>query len=110
MPNAHIGGGCPGLRDYIAGRRKEGVDPGTINREIGLLSSVLNWARRELEWDVPNPARNRWMREPAGRARWLTRRAEAAALIQAARTNKLASHLADFIVLGLHTGLRPGCQ
>lgn len=94
-------------RAYIAKRRGEGAGPATVNKEIGLFSAALNWARRELEWDVPNHFQGRRQREPAGRNRWLSKR-EAEALMRAAREAAKAPHLADFIQLGLNTGLRPG--
>jgi len=56
---------------------------------------------------VPNPAVGRRLREPEGRLRWLTR-AQAAALVAAARTLARAPHLADFVLLALHTGCRRG--
>ena len=94
-------------RAYVAGRTAEGAKPATVNKEVGLMSAALNWARRELEWDVPNPFQGRRQREPAGRNRWLTRD-EAAALFSAARESGRAPHLTDFIRLGLNTGMRPG--
>ena len=95
------------IRGYIEQRRQEGAQPGTINREVGLLSSALNYARKEWGWDVPNPAQGRRLREPEGRVRWLSK-AEAAALIRAAEVEQQAPHLADFIRLALHTGCRRG--
>ena len=92
---------------YIEQRRQAGAEPGTINRELGLFSSAVNWARRDLEWDIPNPAQGRRLREPEGRMRWL-RRDEAERLIQAAEAEPKAPHLADFIRLSLHTGMRSG--
>jgi integrase len=94
-------------RAYVAQRKKEGIQPGTINKEVGLFSAALNWARRELEWDVPNPFQGRRQKEPAGRNRWLMRD-EAAALIKAAEEAIRAPHLVDFVRLGLNTGMRPG--
>ena len=95
------------IRTYITLRREAKVTPSTINKEIGLLSAALNYARREWGWDVPNPAAGRRLRESEGRLRWLTR-AEAAALIQAARQEHQAPYLADLIQLALHTGMRRG--
>jgi integrase len=92
---------------YVQSRERDGVGPATINKEIGLFSAALNWARRELEWDVQNPFQSRRLREPEGRIRWITR-AEAAALMQAAEAEAKAGHLVDFIRLGLHTGMRRG--
>ena len=67
----------------------------------------MNWARKELEWEVPNPFQARRLKEPAGRNRWLSQ-AEASSLIQAAERARRSPHLADFIRLGLNTGMRPG--
>jgi hypothetical protein len=47
------------IRGYIAGRRRDGAEPGTINRELGLLSAAINYARIEWDWDIPNPAQGR---------------------------------------------------
>jgi len=91
---------------YIAVRREEGVSAATINRELALLSSAINLANREWEWELPNPVARRKLREGEGRVRWISR-AEAAALIQAARSiPRAASHLPGFIVLALNTGCR----
>ena len=68
---------------------------------------ILNYAKREWEWDCPNPITGRKLREPEGRVRWITH-AEAQALIRAAERVTQAPHLADFIKLALHTGMRRG--
>jgi integrase len=102
--------GAVEVRDYIRSRVAQGIAPSTINKEIALVSAALNWARRELEWDVPNPWEARRQREPAGRDRWLDR-AEATRLLGAALTVRRALRypwLHDFIRLGINTGLRPG--
>lgn len=95
------------VRGYIATRQAAGVGNATINREIGLMSAAINWARSELDWEVNNPVAGRKLREPEGRIRWITR-AEAAALLQAAGGIPKAPHLVNFILLGLHTGMRRG--
>ncbi|WP_407635345.1 tyrosine-type recombinase/integrase [Methylohalobius crimeensis] len=95
------------ITQYIAQRRHDGAAPGTINKELGTLSAALNWARRDLGWDVPNPVIGRKPKEPEGRIRWITR-AEAASLIAAASQEPKAPHLPDFIRLGLNTGMRRG--
>lgn len=106
--NRRLNNLTPGdMHHYVATRKREGVGPACINREIGLMSSALNWARHHLGWDVPNPAQRQRLPEPPGRDRWLTRE-EAARLVSAAQELRRAPHLADIIVLGLHTGLRPG--
>lgn len=98
------------VRGYIASRTGAGAAPGTINKEIGLMSSALNWARKELEWDVANPWQSRRQREPNGRDRWLTHE-EAEQLLNAAATHERLLRwpwLRDFIRLGLYSGMRPG--
>ncbi len=95
------------IRTYIDRRRKDGASPGTINKEVGLLSSAINYARREWDWNIPNPAARRKLKEPEGRMRWITR-AEALSLIRAAESEPKAPHLTDFIRLALHTGCRKG--
>lgn len=92
---------------YCMTRRYEGAAAGTINKEIGLLSSAINWARRRLGWRIDNPAEAQRLTEPPGRSRWLTPE-EAARLITAAHWESKAAHLVDFILLGLHTGMRTG--
>lgn len=95
------------VRAYIASRKSQGVKPATINRELALLSAAINYARREWEWDVPNPVTGRKLCTPEGRVRWITR-AEAVTLIQVAESLQRAPHLADFIRLALNTGCRRG--
>ena len=95
------------MHSYVQQRQSEGAQNATINKEIGLLSASLNWARHHLGWDVPNPAQRHRLPEPPGRDRWLTED-EAGRLLEAARLMPRAPHLADFIVLGINTGMRPG--
>ncbi|MBK7982149.1 MAG: site-specific integrase [Candidatus Competibacteraceae bacterium] len=93
---------------YCLARRHEGAAAGTINKEIGLLSSALNWGRRVLGWRIDNPAEAQRLPEPPGKDRWLTPE-EAVLLVSAANEEpKVADYLPDFIRLGLHTGMRPG--
>ncbi len=92
---------------YTGARRQEGVTDGTIAKELGTLSSALNWARRDLGWQIDNPVTGRKPKEPEGRIRWITR-AEASALITAAQPQPKAGHLPDFIRLALNTGMRRG--
>lgn len=94
------------IRAYLDARQAAGAQPGTVNRELGLLSSAWNYALQEWEWDLPpNPVAGRRLREPEGRVRWITRE-EAARLIEAAEAEPKAEHLSDFIRLALHTGCR----
>ncbi|WP_408606021.1 tyrosine-type recombinase/integrase [Imhoffiella purpurea] len=102
--------GAADVRAYINNRRAAGIAPGTINKEVGLMSAATNWAKRELEWEISNPWAARRQTEPAGRDRWLTRE-EAARLQEAAQTQHRMERypwLDDFIRLGLNTGMRPG--
>jgi integrase len=95
---------------HIAGRIAQGIAPSTVSKEIALVSAARNWARRELEGDVPNPWESRRQREPALRGRWLDR-AEATRLLGAALTARRALRypwLHDFIRLGINAGMRPG--
>lgn len=95
------------VHDYCITRRAEGSAPATVNREIGLLSAALNWGRRKLGWKIENSAEAQRMLAPPGRNRWLTQD-EAAKLLAAAQQEPKAAHLVDFILLGLHTGMRTG--
>jgi integrase len=99
--------GGPEVRSYITKRKEAGAAASTINHEVGLLSVAINYARREWDWQLSNPAQGRRLREPEGRLRWITK-AEAAALLRAAEAIKRAPHLADFITVALHTGCRSG--
>ena len=97
--------GAADIQAYIDNRRAQGVGPGTINKELNLLSAALNYARRRLQWDVPNPIQSMRLKEPEGRLRWIDR-SSAERLISAA--NQVRGYLPDFIRLGLHTGMRKG--
>jgi len=95
------------VRAYISERKSKGAAAGTINREVGLFSSAVNYAKREWGWDIPNPAAGCKQKEPEGRVRWINR-AEAGLLLQKAAIDPRALHLPDFILLALHTGCRKG--
>jgi integrase len=93
------------VRAYIEKRKADGVQPGTINRELGLLSAAINYARREWDWDIPNNVEGARLREPEGRVRSLEVD-EAERLVECAEQIKRAPYLADFIRLALNTGCR----
>ncbi|HHL71914.1 MAG TPA: site-specific integrase [Bacteroidetes bacterium] len=95
------------IRAYVRERKQEGRAASTINKEIGLLSAAINYARREWGWEIDNPATGCRQREPEGRVRWITRK-DAAALIEAASADTRAKHLPDFIRLAVNTGCRKG--
>lgn len=95
------------IRGYVRSRREQGCAASTINKEIGLLSAAINYARCEWGWDISNPVPGCRLKEPQGRLRWITRD-EASRLIQEAKSSEKAPHLPDFIQLALHTGCRKG--
>jgi integrase len=97
--------GAADIQAYIDKRRKDGVGPATVNKELNLLSSALNYGRRKLQWDVPNPVQSMRLRPPEGRIRWIDGPAAERLIAEAA---KIRSYLPDFIQLGLHTGMRKG--
>ena len=95
------------IRLHIQRRINEGVGPATINRELALLSAAINFYNKEQMGNLPNPTVGRKRKEPENRTRWITYN-EAKELIISARVARNASHLADFIILALHTGCRSG--
>jgi integrase len=95
------------VRAYIDQRKAQGIANGTINREVGLLSSAINFARREWDWEIPNPAERMRLSESEGRKRF-ARVDEVRALISAAERHKRAPYLADLIRVAVNTGCRRG--
>lgn len=95
------------VRAYIRKRRTEGVKAATINKEVGLLASAINYARKEWGWELHNSAAGCREREDEGRVRWISR-AEAARLIQEAGRDPRANHLPAFVRLAANTGMRAG--
>jgi integrase len=93
------------IRAYIDKRMEDGVKNATVNREIGLLSAAINYARREWDWEIPNYAEGMRLKEPEGRIRNLTPD-EARRLIAEAKKATRSPHLVDFIRLALNTGCR----
>lgn len=81
------------------------VKPATIGRELTMASAAIRHAQKELGWQIPNPVSGRIPQPRRGTPRWL-RKDEALALLEAARRQKRAPHLADFIELALATGMR----
>ena len=99
--------GAAQVRGYIAARHGEGAADGTINRELSLLSTAINYANAEWDWGLPNPVKGRKLAEPEGRVRWLSHE-EAEALVAAAKGAVRSPFLADLITVALHTGCRRG--
>ena len=94
------------IRVYTSARTAAGIKPSTINRELVTLSASINWARTEMELELPNPVTGRKLKEPEARIRWITK-AESLVLLKAAES-KQAPYLVDFIDLALNTGCRRG--
>lgn len=104
MPLAAIG--AETISAYKRRRHEDGVVDATIAKELRLLSAAINYARRQWDWRIENPVQGRCPKEGPGRMRWLTK-SEAAALLAAAK-GSFTRCLADFIMLGLMTGMRSG--
>lgn len=83
------------------------VSAGTVNKEVGLFAAAVNWCRKELGWNIHNPAKGMKRPEPEGRVRWITYE-EAISLLKAAGENKRAPWLMDSIFVSLFTGMRFG--
>ena len=95
------------VREYIAKRKAQGVKGATINREVGLLSSAINRARHEWDWDIANPAERMRESEGEGRQVYLTKE-QFNTLVLAASRQKRAPYLADLITIAVMTGCRRG--
>jgi len=95
------------IRAHIQRRISENVSPATVNRELALLSAAVNYYNKELMGNLPNPTLGRKLKEPENRTRWISYE-EANQLIKSAKQARNVPHLADFILLALHTGCRSG--
>jgi integrase len=92
-------------RAYIDMRKTDGMAAATINREIGLFSTAINYARREWDWNIPNNVEGMLQKKPEGRVRSLTL-VEARRLVAEAEKHTQSPLLASFIRLALNTGCR----
>lgn len=95
----------PDLKNYAKARKAEGVGPGTILREMGILRAAGEWgiAHKTItaeQWPrkIKSP-----VRKPKGKEIWITR-AQAPGLIGACQM----PHLRLFVKLGLMTLARSG--
>lgn len=92
------------IAGHIARRRADGVADSSINRELEVLSAAINHCRITLEWNLPNPAMGRMLKEPEARVRWITRD-EAGRLLETAKASR-SPYLANLLTLALNTGMR----
>lgn len=82
--------------------RRHLVSDSTIRRDLTLLGAAINEYNKRHGTHLPNPTRSADVREPEGRVRWITTE-EAGRLIACA-----SPVVADFIKIGLYTGMRSG--
>ena len=81
------------------------VADSTMRRELGVLSAMINHSNEAWDWNLPNPVLGRRPKAAKSRLRW-ARSEQAHNLIAAAKQNRRAPWLADFIELALNTGMR----
>lgn len=89
--------------------RLKKVTPGTVLRDLAMLSSVLNHARREWGFAIDNAVQAiRKPRQPQGRERVLSADEERALLEAAAPAGRRNPWMQPIIVLALETAMRRG--
>lgn len=91
----------PDIHSYVHQRLKVGRKPSTINQELALLRSSINYVRHHWGIRLDNPVSRQRLKSTALRLRYLTK-VEAHALVAAAGKKQVAA----FIQLALHTGCR----
>lgn len=111
------------LSSFEAARRQEGVEPGTIRRDLSCLSSMMTCAQIDWEWITDNPVaaymrkatKRRTLVEAPPRTRYLSHEEERVLLaaIEAAplktkntRHQHAYQQLYRAVVLAIETGLR----
>ena len=94
------------VEEYRETRRKEGVGPATINKELATLKHALTKAvawkmvRKQVREDLKEVQKKK---EPPGRLRFLEDQVEAQRLIGACRGS-----FRSLVITALHTGMRRG--
>jgi integrase len=91
----------PDIHNYVHQRLTAGCKSSTINQELALLRSAINYVRQQWGIQLQNPVIRQRLKSTALRLRYLSP-LEARALV--AHANK--PHVAGFVQLGLHTGCR----
>lgn len=100
--------------DWRDARLAEGKAPATVAREMNLLRSVLEVARRDWGWLRANPMKDvRWPKTPKGRARRITPEEEAALTDAFGLANGLKAETATqrvglTFLFALETAMRSG--
>lgn len=100
-----------GPQDFSSYRdeRLRAVGPGSVLRELGLISSVLTCAIKDWGYPIENPIpKLRRPAQPEKRSRRLTEDEEGRLLDSARASQCRAPQLADAIVLAIETGMRAG--
>lgn len=87
------------LLDHVRAIRSKGVAPGTVNRYMAVIRTILRRACYDWEW-IDRVPKVGMMRDQAGRARALTRDEYARLLAE------LPEHLRDMAQFSVATGLR----
>lgn len=98
---------APDVRAYKDARKAEDKPPAeaTIAKELMLLSAAIRHCNAEHGWNLPNPIKGRVPQPRKREPRWLTPD-EYDSLMKHAKLVRRAPHLADFIELGISTGMR----
>lgn len=91
---------------YCTAREREGASPGTINRELAVVSHLFRLASdpQQMNLIAAPPCRLKLRREPEQRPTYLNP-AQARALVDAALQDA-NPHVYAFVMVGLHTGMR----
>jgi len=95
-------------------QRLKQVKPGTVAREMKLMRSVLETARRDWYWLRDNPMRDvRWPKTPKGRARRISaveeaQLVEAFGLADGLKADTRTRRVGLMFLLALETGMRSG--
>ena len=84
-------------------RLGQGVKNGTVNRELSVLSHLLNKAV-EWRWIEYNPCKLKRLNEDSGRITYLSQE-QISRLIESAKSDQ-SIHIYPFIVIGLSTSMR----
>ncbi len=91
------------IERYKKERCTTGTAPATVNRELAVLSHLLN-KTLEWRWLKAMPAKIRRFQEPSGRIFYLTK--EQCAALETAASQDQNENVHAFVVVGLRTGMR----